>query len=191
VAINPKEKAMRIRTLATTLVAANALTVGAASAADRSDFRDPPRGAGTEVGVSRSYYPVRVHEGTQIAGFLGVGYGVGVGGRLGYAFASGVYAGGSFTFFEGNASFLGGELGYKFFPGYRWELQPYIFAGPAFVRVGDSGFGRPDAATVLAVQPGLLGAYHFGTAFISAEMRGYIAPNPGALAFLGGLGVAL
>jgi hypothetical protein len=181
---------MRIRASIIAFAVANVSVIGAAYA-DHSDFRDPPRGAGTEVGVARVGDPNRVYEGTQIAGFAGVGYGVGVGGRLGYAFGSGVYAGGSFTFYSGNASFLGAEVGYKFFPGYHWEIMPYIFGGPAFVRVGDTGFGRAEATTVFALQPGLLGAYHFGSAFISGELRGYVAPNPGALALLGGVGVAL
>jgi hypothetical protein len=152
---------------------------------------EPPRGAGTEAGVVPVGNEFRVREGVEVGGYAGIGYGVGLGGRAGYAFRSGVYAGGAFTFYTGNASFLGGELGYKFFATERWELRPYLFAGPAFVRVGDSGFGRPDAITVFGFQPGFLGAYRFGPAFISAELRTYVTPNPGSLAFLGGAGVAL
>jgi hypothetical protein len=59
--------------------------------------------------------------------------------------------------------------------------------------VGNEGFGRgpndPDA--VLAFQPGFLAAYHIGAAYLSAEGRAYVAPNPGALALLGGVGVNL
>jgi hypothetical protein len=176
----------------TTLAAAAAITVvSSAQAAEPYSWREPPRGAGTEVGGTRAGDPYRVYEGTEIGGFIGGGYGLGVGGRLGYAFHSGVYAGGSFTFYTENASFLGGELGYKFFPGYHWELRPYLFAGPAFIRVGDTGFGRATAETVFAVQPGFLAAYRFGPAFISGELRAYAAPNPGALAVFGGAGVSL
>jgi hypothetical protein len=65
--------------------------------------------------------------------------------------------------------------------------------GPAFVRIGDEGFGRrPDQPDVVfAFQPGFLGAYHFGAVYLSAEGRVYAAPNPGALALLGGVGVNL
>jgi len=142
-------------------------------------------------GVHSDYYPYRY--GVEMGGYAGVGYGVGVGGRVGGTFAPGVYLGGAFTYYSGNAAFFGGEVGYKFWPGYRWELRPYIFAGPAFVRVGDDGFGRrPDQPdVVLAFQPGFLAAYHFGPAFISAEGRAYVNPNPGALALLGGVGVNL
>jgi hypothetical protein len=130
-------------------------------------------------------------EGAELGGFAGVGYGVGVGGRLGGTFYPGVYLGGAVTYYSGNATFVGGELGYKFWPGYRWELRPYAFFGPAFLRVGNDGFGRgpTDPEIVLAFQPGFLAAYHFGDAYISAEGRAYVAPNPGALAFFGGVGV--
>jgi hypothetical protein len=178
---------MRTLTFTATTAMISLLTFTAAA----RPLRDPPRGAGTEIGISHPDYDFRVYEGPQIAGFLGVGYGTGVGGRLGYAYYSGLYLGGAFTFYTGNASFLGAELGYKFFPTHRWELEPYIFAGPAFIRVGDTGFGRADSTTVLAIQPGLLTAYHFGPMFIFGELRAYIEPNPGALAFFGGLGAAL
>jgi hypothetical protein len=154
-------------------------------------WREAPRGAGTEIGVTHPGDAYRVYEGTEIGGFIGGGYGLGVGGRVGYAFRSGVYAGGAFTFYTENASFLGGELGYKFFPGYHWELRPYLFAGPVFIRVGTDGFGRAVATTDFAVQPGLLTAYRFGPAFISGELRAYLNPNPGALALFGGAGVSL
>jgi hypothetical protein len=135
----------------------------------------------------------RYREGIEVAGYAGVGYGVGVGGRVGVTLPPEIYLGGAFTYYSGNAAFLGGEVGYKFWPGYRWELRPYLFMGPAFLRVGDQGFGRrPDQANVvLAFQPGFLGAYHFGPAYILAEGRVYVSPSPGALAFLGGVGVNL
>ena len=137
--------------------------------------------------------PSPYRSGAEIAAFAGGGYGVGVGGRLGATVYPGVYLGGAFTYYTGNASFAGGEIGYKFWPNYRWELRPYAFIGGAFRRVGDDGFGRradePDV--VLAFQPGFLAAYHFGPAYINVEGRAYVAPNPGALAVLGGFGVNL
>lgn len=169
-----------------------AITIAATStaslaSADTYVVHDHERG---EVNQTDDY---RYREGVEVAGYAGVGYGVGVGGRVGVTLHPAVYLGGAFTYYSGNAAFLGGEVGYKFWPGYRWELRPYLFAGPAFVRVGDTGFGRrPDQPDVtFAFQPGFLGAYHFGPAYISAEMRAYIAPNPGALAFFGGVGVNL
>jgi hypothetical protein len=133
------------------------------------------------------------HQGAEIAGYAGGGYGVGVGARMGGTLDPGVYLGGAFTYYTGNASFLGGELGYKFWPGYRWELRPYAFLGAAFVRVGDEGFGRnaDEPAVVVAFQPGFIAAYHLGAAYISIDGRAYVAPNPGALALLGGVGVNL
>jgi hypothetical protein len=181
---------MRLRVASLAAMAVTSV-ITAAHADAPSSWREPPRGAGTEIYPQRAGDPYRVYEGTEIGGFIGGGYGLGVGGRIGYAFPSGVYAGGQFTYYAENASFLGGELGYKFFPGYHWELRPYVFAGPAFIRVGTTGFGRDVSETVFAFQPGLLGAYRFGPAFISAELRGYATPNPGALAVFGGAGVAL
>jgi hypothetical protein len=162
-----------------------------AQAQEGNTFREPPRGAGTETGDGRVGEDNRVYEGVQLAGQVGVGYGFAAGGRVGYAFHSGVYAGGAITYYTANATFVGGELGYKFFVTRRWELQPYAFLGPAFIREGNHGFGRDSSVTVLGFQPGFLGAYHFGPAFVSAEMRVYVAPSPGALAFLGGIGFAL
>ena len=162
-----------------------------AGALDDDLARQPPRGAGTETGYDRVGGDGHLYEGVQMAGLLGVGYGVGLSGRVGYVFHPGVYAGGAFTYYSGNATFVGGEIGYKLFLSPRWELEPYVFVGPAFVRAGDSGFGRDVAATVWAVQPGFLGAYHFGPMFVLAEVRTYLTPSPGALAFFGGIGIAI
>src|SRR5687767_8264652 len=68
--------------------------------------------------------------GAEMAGYASAGYGVGVGGRIGGTFEPGVYLDGSFTYYTGNASFVGGELGYKFWPDDRWKLRPYVFMGP-------------------------------------------------------------
>jgi len=173
---------MRIRfALAMTLAATSVATIAAADAVVVGERAEPVRTA----------YPYR--SGAEMAGYAGVGYGVGVGGRIGATTISGLYLGGSFTYYTANATFVGGELGYKFWPGDRWELRPYVFLGPAFRRVGNDGFGRradqPDV--VFGFQPGFLAAFHFGPAYISGEGRVYVTPNPGALAFLGGVGVNL
>jgi hypothetical protein len=153
--------------------------------------------AAADVVVGERAEPVRstspYRTGAEMAGYAGVGYGVGVGGRIGATTVPGVYLGGSFTYYTANATFVGGELGYKFWPGDRWELRPYVFLGPAFLRVGDDGFGRraDQPRVVFGFQPGFLAAFHFGPAYISGEGRVYVTPNPGALAFLGGVGVNL
>jgi hypothetical protein len=179
---------VQIAALATLAV----VTGATAARAEVAAWREPPRGAGSEIGVTHPGDPYRVYEGTEIGAFVGGGHGgLGLGGRIGYAFNSGVYAGGAYTFYTENASVLGGELGYKFFPGYHWELRPYVFAGPAFIGVGDRGFGRSTTETVLAVQPGVIGAYRFGNAFLSAELRTYLTPDPGAVTAFGGAGLSL
>jgi hypothetical protein len=182
---------MRVPIAALASIAAITSASFARAADPPRSWQEAPRGAGAEIGLTHPSDAYRVYEGTEMGGFIGGGYGLGVGARVGYAFYSGVYAGGAFTFYTGNASFLGGELGYKFFPAYHWELRPYVFAGPVFIRVGTDGFGRAVAATDLAVQPGLLGAYRFGPAYVSGELRAYLNPNPGALAVFGGAGVSL
>jgi hypothetical protein len=152
-------------------------------------FKEQPRGAGTETGDGRVGED-RVYSGVQLAALVGVGYGFGAGGRVGYVFRPGLYVGGALTYYTGNATFIGGEVGYKFFISPRWELEPYVFVGPALVRAGDSGFGRAADATVVAFQPGFLGAYHFGPVFVFAEVKVYVTPSPGALGFFGGIGFA-
>ena len=160
-----------------------------ASAQEGNTFREQPRGAGTQTGDGRIDED-RVYSGVQLAALVGVGYGFGVGGRVGYVFRPGLYVGGALTYYTGNATFIGGEVGYKFFINSRWELEPYVFAGPALVRAGDNGFGRGADATVGAFQPGFLGAYHFGPVFVFAEVKVYVTPSPGALGFFGGFGFA-
>ena len=173
---------MRLRVaFATAIVATSLASIAAADVVVVHEHAEPARTA----------YPYRT--GVEMSGYAGVGYGVGVGGRIGGTMDSGVYLGGAFTYYTQNATFVGGELGYKFWPGYRWELRPYVFMGPAFLRVGNEGFGRraDQPEVVFGFQPGFLAAVHFGQAYISGEGRVYVAPNPGALAFLGGVGVNL
>ena len=173
---------MRLRfAFAITLAATSIASVAAADVVVVRERSEP---------VYRTY-PYRT--GVEMGGYAGVGYGVGAGGRIGATSVPGVYLGGSFTYYTQNATFVGGELGYKFWPGYRWELRPYVFMGPAFLRVGSDGFGRraDQPEVVFGFQPGFLAAIHFGQAYISGEGRVYVTPNPGALAFLGGVGVNL
>jgi hypothetical protein len=175
----------------TGLAFAVACFAGMSNAAAANALDEAPRGAGSQVGDPAVGEQDRVREGFTLAGYAGVGYGVGAGARIGYSFRPGIYLGGAYTYYSGNASMLGGELGYKLFLSSRWELMPYVFGGAAFIREGDSGFGRDSAETVGAFQPGVVGAYHFGPAFLFADARAYVTPSPGALALLAGVGVTL
>ena len=150
-----------------------------------TSLSEPPRGPGTERGVVRFDDRYRVEPGPEAGGFIGGGrgLGLGLGGRIGYSFRPGVYLGGEFTWFSRDAAELAAELGYELFPTRHWQFRPFVLAGPAFV--GHS------SRTRLAVAPSFLAAYHFGIAFISAEARAYVSPEPGTLAVFGGGGVAL
>jgi hypothetical protein len=90
-----------------------------------------------------------------------------------------------------HATFLGGELGYKLFlNNQRWEMRPYVFAGPAFIRtVEGTPVVRAESTVRLAVQPGFLAAYHFGTVFLTAEAKLHLTPDPMALSVFGGAGM--
>jgi hypothetical protein len=170
-------------------IAATAVTQSAA-ADPPAPLDETPRGSGTQADRAPPEGGSRVRPGAQADGALGTGfrdiYAVGVSGRLGYTFPFGLYAGGAFTQFVGGgtdyATFVGAEGGYKLFPTYRWEVRPYAFVGPAFLRRG--GISETD----LALQPSVASAYHFGPWFLSADARAYVVPSPGALALLVGGG---
>lgn len=183
--------------------AASILTfAGVASAADiPSSITQPPAGPGTE----QPYGPKReaVREGLQADANLGTGfsstYGLGVDGRIGYALSNGIYLGGEVSYFAGqsigdqssHAAFLGGEIGYKIFPtdDRRWEIRPYVFTGPAFVTTVTSPT-LSESKTSFALQPGIVGAYHFGDMFLQADARYLLAPSPTTLAVFVGAGLA-
>jgi len=163
-----------------------------------------PRGPGTEA---RPTAPegVRAVEGPQASVQIGSGftdtYGLGLGARLGYTFRSGIYAGGAVTHYFGqsvqspvmdessHATFVGGELGYKIFKETRWEVRPYVFVGPAFVTTINELSLVRESKTRFGVQPGLLGAYHFGNLFLSAEAKWHVTPDPAGFTLLGGAGL--
>jgi len=184
------------------IAAAAALVPSVASAIDIPPSTNaPPTGAGTERPRPRPRD--RVQEGVQIGAELGSGfsdtYGIGIAGRVGYAFRSGVYAGGRADYFGGHtinnqsahATFLGGEIGYEFFPSRRFELRPYVFGGPAWVTtVNASATGQAiveDKAS-FGLQPGVLVAYHFGDAFVQVDGRYLVTPTPTTLAVFAGGG---
>ncbi len=165
----------------------------------------PPAGAGTEASRRAQVSGVRAIEGWQGAVQLGSGfvdtYGLGMGARVGYTFPSGIYAGADVTHYFGNtvttttgdvgahATFVGAEGGYKLFPTRKWEVRPYVFVGPAFIRSVQAVPFSSESVTRFAVQPGLLAAYHFGNVFVSAEAKAHITPTPNALTVFGGAGM--
>lgn len=170
-------------------------------------FDEKPRGGGTELAERAPGQP-RVETGLEAEANIGSGftstYGLGFGGRLGYTLQPGVYVGGAITYYQGksistpngsasnSATWVGGEVGYKFFPGNaHWEMRPYVFAGPAIVRTARGGvFPVEETTTRFGVQPGLFGAYHFGNAYFSAEGRYHVTPSPAAFTLLAGAGLS-
>jgi hypothetical protein len=167
---------------------------------------EPPRGAGTEQPTPARPTEGRVREGSEVSIQAGAGftdtYGFGLGARYGYTFRQGIYVGAAGTYYWGNsvttntgkesahAGFFGAEVGYKFFPEASWEIRPYVFGGPAFIREVNTTPFFTDSKTRFAVQPGILGAYHFGPAYITAEARLHATPSPTALTLLGGAGLS-
>jgi hypothetical protein len=165
-----------------------------------SSINTPPSGAGTEQVTAKGQVIIR--EGVEAAAALGTGfadtYGLGFAGRVGYTFRQGVYAGGAVQYFVGHtvngqqahASFVGGEAGYKFFPTEALEIRPYAFLGPAFITQVASNPFTTISKTDLALQPGVVAMYHFGSAFIGGDAHVMVIPSPNTLAVLasGGLG---
>jgi len=200
---------MRLRTILTTLTAAISLPVMAN--AQVPSINAPPSGPGTEApGAVPGQQVIQGFEGSaQVgAGFTDT-YGLGLGARVGYtmnltgvrtAIPIGAYVGGAITYYFGHnvttdvqdesshAWFLGGEGGVKIFPAPRLEVRPYVFLGPAFIKQVEDNPFRSESKTRFAVQPGLLGAYHFGNAFLSAEARFHVTPDPTAFTLMGGAG---
>jgi hypothetical protein len=125
-------------------------------------------------------------------------YGLGVSGRVGYTLRQGIYLGGAVQYFFGqsvndqssHATFVGGEAGYKFFPVDQVEVRPYAFVGSAFITEVSANPVTTTSKADAAVQPGLIGMYHFGDAFLGADAHIMITPSPNTLAVLasGGFG---
>jgi hypothetical protein len=160
----------------------------------------PPRGAGTEQVGPRGQVTMR--EGIEASAGIGTGfadtYGLGFAGRVGYTFRQGVYAGGAVQYFVGHsvndqqahAAFVGGEAGYKFYPMEALEIRPYAFVGPGFITQVASAPLKTISKTDLALQPGVVAMYHFGSAFIGGDAHVMVLPSPNTLAVLasGGIG---
>jgi hypothetical protein len=144
------------------------------------------------------------HEGVEASAGIGTGftdtYGLGVMARLGLTLTQGVYLGANVQYYAGHsindqnahATFVGGDAGYKFYPTDHVEVRPFVFAGPAFITQvsGNNAFVAVDSQTTFAVQPGVIGMYHFGSAFIGGDAHYMLTPTPNTLAVLasGGFG---
>jgi hypothetical protein len=164
-----------------------------------SSINTPPQGAGTEQVTPRG---VSMREGIEAAAAIGTGfadtYGVGFSGRVGYTLKQGVYLGGAVQQYVGHsvngeqahASFVGGEAGYKIYPTEAVEIRPYVFVGPGFITQVASNPFMMVSTTNLALQPGVVGMYHFGSAFIGGDAHVMLVPAPNTLAVLasGGIG---
>jgi hypothetical protein len=164
----------------------------------------PPSGPGTEqvTPTGRTY-----RQGLQASAGLGTGfsstYGLGIEGDVGYTFQQGIYAGGNVQYFMGHslndrsahATFVGGVVGYKWFPTERVEVRPFVFAGPAFVTTVTASSNPilpPNVAsnTTIAVQPGVIAQYHFGSAFVGGDAHYMLTPSPNSLALMANAGLA-
>jgi hypothetical protein len=159
----------------------------------------PPQGAGTEQmigpGQAAGYRP-----GIEASASLGTGfsetYGLGVGGRVGYTFQDGIYAGGAAQYYAGHsvadqqahATFIGAEIGYKLYPTTQLEVRPYAFAGPAFVTQVSTNPVAINSQTTIALQPGVVAQYHFGNAFLGADAHYMVTPAPNAIAVMADAG---
>ncbi len=187
---------MRIKVLpvGTALAASGVLCAASpeALAADAfpNSMNTPPSGAGSEQVTPRG--PRGVREGVEASAGIGTGfsdtYGLGFEGRVGYTFQQGVYVGGDAQYFIGHhvngdgayAAFVGGQLGYKFFPTETVEVRPYVFAGPAFIRQVAPGI--TNTKTDFALQPGVLASYHTGPVFLGGDAHFMAIPAPNTLA---------
>jgi len=132
-----------------------------------------------------------IHPGAQIEGNFGSGfsdtYNIGFGARLGFTTSQGIYLGGDLEHYIGkdvvgspHSTFLGGEAGLKIFPTYRLEVRPYAFLGADIPSNGNTAF---------AFAPGVVGAYHFGAAFVDVDARYLVTPSPSTFMLTGGVGV--
>jgi hypothetical protein len=131
-----------------------------------------------------------IQPGAQVEGNVGSGfsdtYNIGFGARLGFTTSQGIYLGGNLEHYIGkdvagspHNTFLGGEAGLKIFPTYRLEVRPYAFLGAQI---------PSNAPTSLAFAPGIVGAYHFGSAFVDVDAR-YIVTPESMFTLTGGIGV--
>jgi hypothetical protein len=178
-----------MKTLSVSIASLLLLTPAVASAFDvPNSMTETPKAAGAEK--ARPTAANRVQPGIEANLNVGTGfidtYIIGFGGRLGYTFGTGIYVGGGFQYYTGHsvsdntahATFFGGEVAYKFFVKRRWEIRPYVFGGPGWVTTVDGPPLVKDTSGSFAFQPGVLGGYHFGNAFLYADARYFVTPAP-------------
>ena len=161
------------------------------------------RGPGTEQTPPEPHGGLGIAPGLEVSAGIGTGfggtYGLGYEGRVGYTLPINLYLGGQVQAFYGqgavdqkaHAAYFGGEVGYKIFPIHPVELRPYLFLGPAFITQVDTNPTTATSKTGFAVQPGILGVYHIGPAFVGADFRFLATPSPFGVTLQGTAGLAL
>jgi len=162
-----------------------------------SSINQPPAGPGTEQPAPQARAGLR--PGLEGSAGLGSGFAdtylAGLEARLGYTLRQGVYAGGAVQHFVGHsahdqsahATFVGGEVGYKAYPTPSIEVRPFVFAGPSFITQVTSD-GAAISKVDLAIQPGVIGMYHFGDAFVGADVHYMLYPAPNTIAAMASAG---
>jgi hypothetical protein len=134
----------------------------------------------------------RIHPGPEVDAGVGMGFSdqhsLNFGGRVGYTTSPGIYMGADLQHYIGRVSagsphltLVGGDVGLKLFPTQNLEIRPYGFAG---VAIPGSGSAK------LALDPGILAAYHFGRAFVDVDARYLATPGPTGPIVTGGGGVS-
>jgi hypothetical protein len=206
----PEEKRMRTSLVIIVVPLATAATLllptRTARAADQPSTINPPppppRAPTIEAAPAERPY----RQGLQAEAGLGTGfsstYGLGLLGAVEYTWSQGILAGGQVQYFMGqtvngqssHAMFVGGEVGYRIFPTPKVEVRPYAFVGPAFITTV-SPTANPNQPNVisktdLAVQPGVVGQYHFGRAFVGGDAHYMLTPSPNTLAIMATAGLA-
>ncbi len=186
-------------TAAAALSAASALIASLCFSREaRADYvstvNTPPPKAPAEAPVART---AEHHEGLVAAGslctcFSGT-YAFGLEARVGYTFPVNVYVGGNAQYYFGNsvnnsnayAFFVGPEIGYKLYPIDQLEIRPFAFVGAGFNKQVNSNPFSTNTHNTIAVQPGLIGLYHFGDMFfVGGDAHFMVTPSPVAFALL-------
>jgi hypothetical protein len=195
---------MRIRSVPVALLVGAAM-LGFSSTSARAQnlpqsITEPPAGAGTERAAPPGARP-SIQPGIEASVGLGSGfadtYGLGFAGRVGYTFANGVYGGINGQYYGGHtvndqsahAEFIGGEVGYKFYPNARVEVRPYLFGGAGFITQVVAHPLTVVPTSGIAVQPGVTATYHFGDAFIGGDARYMAIPSPNTIAIMANAGL--
>jgi hypothetical protein len=183
--------------------AASAATASTPTEPAPSGLNTPPAGAGTAPPEGQQAVRVGgLRPGPEGGVGLGTGfsstYSVGMEARVGYTFRDGIYGGAALQYFAGtsvngnsnDATFVGGEIGYKVFATNRFEIRPYVFLGPSFITQVQGNPFFKDSNTSFAVQPSVLLMYHFGHAFVGGDGRWLVTPTPATFALFASGGIS-